>query len=110
MTLEGQNLSVLNVNKNDIYYNCIAIICHVGHDLSSGHYEAFTFEKHKWMLYSDLMRQHKCLSIKNIPVFNAKMKRNPFKFFKVTKSNSSITINPINSSGPVHEAVYGKKI
>ena len=63
MTLEGQNLSVLNVNKNDIFYNCIAIICHVGHDLSSGDYEAFTFEKHKWILYSDLMRQQ--VDIKN---------------------------------------------
>ena len=57
LTLAAQNLSALNVNKNDIYYNCIAIICHVGHDLSSGHYEAYTFENHKWMLYNDLMRQ-----------------------------------------------------
>ena len=59
-------------NKNDIHYNGIAIICHVGY-LSSGHYESYTFENHKWMLYNDLMRQQ-------VDINDAEMYRKIWKY------------------------------
>jgi hypothetical protein len=48
------------------------------------------------------------LSVNLVAFLNVKMIKNPFTIFKVLKSNSEIIINHINSSGTVHEEVYGK--
>jgi ubiquitin C-terminal hydrolase len=57
INLEGQNLSSLNIDSKEIYYDCVAIVCHIGESMTSGHYVAYTIENDQWMLYNDLTRQ-----------------------------------------------------
>jgi hypothetical protein len=47
----------LNIDSKEIYYDCVAIVCHIGESMTSGHYVAYTIENDQWMLYNDLTRQ-----------------------------------------------------
>ncbi len=57
INLEGQNLSSLNINLREIYYDCVAFVYHIGKTLTCGKYVAYTIENDQWMLYNDLTRQ-----------------------------------------------------
>ena len=57
INLEGQNLASLNIDSREIYYDCVAMVCHIGKTLTCGHYVAYNIENDQWMLYNDLTRQ-----------------------------------------------------
>jgi ubiquitin C-terminal hydrolase len=50
-------LSSLNIDSKEIYYDCVAMVCHIGKTLTCGHYVAYNIENDQWMLYNDLTRQ-----------------------------------------------------
>ncbi len=50
INLEGQNLSSLNKDSKEIYYDCVTIVCHIGKSLTCGHYVTYTIENDQWIL------------------------------------------------------------